>query len=383
MRVLFAGDMSFNYLNSVLEDGAAMRIMAKTAAVFKTADYSIINLENIFGNRDEYEPILKSGPNLISCDKYIDFIDALNPTAVGLANNHSGDYGERALFHTMDMLTEHGYQICGAGENICKAYEPVVFDDGDTIVHIIAVCENEFGIATENSPGSAGYNLKKVADSINKSLSAGAEPVIYFHGGNETNPFPSPEKTQLYRHFIDIGAKAVVAMHTHCPQGYEIYKGCPVIYSMGNFFFPVGTTKLPTWNMGYMTLLDITKQNLTAEIIPYTFNDDSHTPLEGEKRNKFMQYLAKLSEVISDESRILSLFESWCVMAGIEGYLKHIKYDEKNFDDVKAICPMKNLLSCEAHIELLKHSFRLIYEGRVAEAQKSVQYIQKMQNFML
>ena len=40
-------------------------------------------------------------------------------------------------------------------------------------------------------------------------------------------------KTELYRHFIDIGAAAVIAMHTHCPQGYEIYNGAPIVYSKG------------------------------------------------------------------------------------------------------------------------------------------------------
>ena len=72
--------------------------------------------------------------------------------------------------------------------------------------------------------------------------------------------FPSPAKTELYRHFVDLGARAVIAMHTHCPQGYEIYNGCPIIYSMGNFFFPLTRNRISTWDIGYMTMLDITKE---------------------------------------------------------------------------------------------------------------------------
>ncbi len=383
MKILFASDTSFNFMDSVPIDGEAVKVMSETAGIFKIADYSILNLENIFGNKEGYIPIPKSGPNLISNDKFIDYIDALKPTAIGLANNHSLDFGESALSHTIGILKEHGYQVCGAGENIDMAYEPAIFDDGTVKVHVIAVCENEFGTATTKSSGTAGYSLKRVSDAIKKSLCDGAEPIIYFHGGNETNPFPSPEKTELYRHFIDIGAKAVVGMHTHCPQGYEIYKGCPVVYSMGNFFFPVQNDVLPTWSMGYMTMLDITKDNLSMEVIPYTFDADRHTLLKGEKKDRFNKYLTEISTVISDSEKVLKFFESWCIKTGIEYMLGYISFDDKMYSDVRMVSSLKNIFSCEAHAELMKHTLRLIYENRVDEARKLVPYIEKLQNFKL
>ena len=36
---------------------------------------------------------------------------------------------------------------------------------------------------------------------------------------------------------IDAGAALVVASHPHVTQGAEIYKGKPIIYSLGNFVF--------------------------------------------------------------------------------------------------------------------------------------------------
>ena len=286
MKILFASDMSFNYLNNCPLDGEAERIMSKTAETFKKADFSIINLENIFGNKDEFEPIPKSGPNLISDDKYIEYVDALGPTAVGMANNHSRDYGDGAMFHTVNMLKDRGYQVCGVGENIDKAYEPAVFEKENLKVHIIAVCENEFGVATKTSAGTSGYSLGRVTEAVKKSLLDGAEPIIYFHGGNEQNPFPSPGKRELYRHFADIGARAVIAMHTHCPQGYEIYNGCPIIYSMGNFYFPKSNDHIPTWDLGYMTMLDITEDSSSVDIVPYKFGLEHHSLLEGENKEK-------------------------------------------------------------------------------------------------
>lgn len=383
MKLLFASDLSFNYMKSSPDEGEAKRVMSQAAEIFKQADYSIINLENIFGDATNYEPIPKSGPNLISDDKYVEYLEALNPTAVGMANNHSLDYGDGALFHTVDMLKERGYQVCGAGENVEKAYEPAVFDDGNLKVHIIAVCENEFGTATLTSAGTAGYSLKQVTRAIQKAISEGAQSIVYFHGGNEKNPFPSPEKTELYRHFIDLGARAVIGMHTHCPQGYEIYNGCPIIYSMGNFFFPKNSDDIPTWNMGYMTMLELEAERVQMEVIPYVFDMDSHTLLEGEKKDQFMEYLLELSKPLGEEERIMELFEAWCVIMGIGAYLKHVKFEEEMYQNAKKASPIKNLLSCEAHAELLKHSFRLIYEGRVEEARTLVPYLEQMQTIIL
>ena len=357
--------------------------MSKTAEVFKKADYSIVNLENIFGKKEDYEPITKSGPNLISHDKYIEYIDALKPTAVGLANNHSRDYGDGALFHTMDMLKQRGYQLCGAGKDLDEAYEPAVFVDGNVRVHIIAVCENVFGIATKTSAGTAGYSLERVTNAIKKALLDGAEPIIYFHGGNEQNPFPSPEKTELYRHFADLGARAVIAMHTHCPQGYEVYNGCPIIYSMGNFFFPTEGEHIPTWDMGYMTMLDIDEEKASVDIIPYTFDTESHTPLRDEKKDRFMEYLSVLSAEIADKDRILSLFEAWCTIVGIGAYLGFVGFSDDMYTNARKVSPIKNIFSCEAHVELMKHTLRIIYEGRVEEVKKLVPYIEKMQNINL
>ena len=41
----------------------------------------------------------------------------------------------------------------------------------------------------------------------------------------------------MAREYIDAGADAVIGGHTHCLQGMEFYKGAPIVYSVGNFWF--------------------------------------------------------------------------------------------------------------------------------------------------
>ncbi len=382
MKILFASDMSFNYFKGFPGKEKAYDTMKEIAAEFAAADFGVVNLENIFGNREEYKPIPKSGPNLISDNRFLEYVNAIKPAVVNLANNHSKDYGEEAMFDTMSLLKSNGYKVIGAGENIDAAYQPAILEKDDVKCAIIGVCENEFGVADKNTSGVAGYNLSMVYNQIQKAVKNGEYPIIYFHGGNEHDPFPSPGKTELYRLFIDFGAKAVIAMHTHCTQGYEEYKGCPIIYSMGNFFFPKDKAVVnKAWHKGYMTLVNITHDNLDFEVIPYKFDFDEITLLKGEELVEFKRYLDILNEPIKDSKKIAELFDAWCMEAG-KVYSQFIKFNQDEFENYTAenISPLKNLFSCEAHDELMNNTLKVIYEGKADEAKKGLGKIKALQN---
>lgn len=382
MKVLFASDLSFGFWDDYEKAPSAESCMADAAKEFRKADFSIVNLENIFGNPKELTPIVKSGPNLISDAAYAEYLDVLQPTAVGLANNHCGDFGEKALYDTAALLTEKGYQCIGAGKNIDAAYKPAVLEKDGMRVAIFAVCENEFGVATKNSAGSAGYNLTRVTKAILSAREEGMIPIIYFHGGNEQNPFPSPGKTELYRHFADIGAGAVIAMHTHCPQGYEMYRGCPIVYSMGNFFFPANGVG-ENWGYGYMTVLDITEAGMEMHIIPYRFDTEKHQLLRGEEKEHFLQYMQYINEPIADAERLQQYFDSWCMLHGLNDYIDQVQYSETMLHHgAEKSKRLKNIFSCEAHNELIGNTMKILYEERTEEAMEKtaeIEMLSKMQ----
>ena len=71
-----------------------------------------------------------------------------------------------------------------------------------------------------------------------------------------------PEIISLYRDYINWGADGVIASHPHCPQGWEIYNGKPIFYSLGNFFFNSKNdinykAKTPHWYEGLCVELTI------------------------------------------------------------------------------------------------------------------------------
>lgn len=67
MKVIFGADVSFNYFGDKYPgDVAAIDAMREAKECFEWADFSVINLETVFGSRNQYAPIKKSGPNQIS-----------------------------------------------------------------------------------------------------------------------------------------------------------------------------------------------------------------------------------------------------------------------------------------------------------------------------
>ena len=384
MKVIFAADMSFNYLEGFPGKDKAHDSLKGAAEIFKKADFKVVNLENVFGNREDGNPIVKSGPNLISDDNFIEYIHALKPDVVGLANNHTKDFDEDIMFHTIDMLKKSDYQVMGAGKNLDDAYAPAVVSKDGIEVAVIAVCENEFGAAKINESGTAGYKLGYVTREILKALKDGKKPVVYFHGGNETNPIPSPMKVELYRHFIDIGAEAVIAMHTHCPQGYEMYNGKPIVYSMGNFFFPANRSALKSWNYGYMAMVDFTKDGTSLEIFPYRFDYEGHYILEGEEKEHFLKYIEVLNKTFEDEEELQKWFDAWCTTQlhyanALTSYKEEILTSNVQSENTRA----KNVFNCEAHNEVVRNILNMAYECRFEEAKERVPLIKKLQEIEL
>ena len=381
MKLMLAADMSFNYIQAVPSKDRIHELMREPSELFASADASVLNLENVFGERDEHAPIVKDGPNLISSPDFAEYVRALHPTVVGIANNHTMDYGASPMRMTKALFEKEGYLCIGAGENIKEAYRPATLEGDGVRVALIAFCENEFGGAGEHMPGTASYRLDAVTREIQRARESGMKPVLYFHTGHEGYPFPSPYRREICRHFVDVGAVAVVCMHAHCPQGYEIYRGAPIVYGMGNFYFPFFPTVTPAWFCGYMTELELSDTGVTLAIHPYRF-DERIVMLKGEEREAFDRYMAYINAPIESEEMLAALFDSWCLVPTRFGYYEtlssfHMDMIADGYRDVTA--KLKNILGCEAHNELIRNLLSMIFEERVEAARAGVPLIETLQ----
>ncbi|MBE6649792.1 MAG: CapA family protein [Ruminococcaceae bacterium] len=376
MNIIFTGDVNFKTKEDITAE-ESRRALKEVKPYFDNADFRIINLECPLAD-GEFEPIKKSGPNLISPTSCICFLEEGGVDGATLANNHIGDYGEEPVRLTMELLEKHNIKHCGAGENLDAAYKAMHFEKDGLRVALISSCENEFGVADFEKYGSAGLKMSKLFHAVKREKETSDFVIVVFHGGNEHNPLPSPGAVERYRLFIDFGADAVVAGHTHCPQPTEYYNGKPIIYSMGNFLFNAKSAEQDTpWFYGYMVNLVISKgKSIKYELIPYKTEKDTaiiHI-FEGEKKEKMLSYLESLAEIVKDERELLKYYKGWCF---------HIDYYYADNpligDGMTRVHRSKNIFNCEAHRELATMNYNIFIEG---EEDLAARYWKKLQELI-
>lgn len=130
----------------------------------------------------------------------------------------------------------------GAGRNISEAEQPVFFNiNGVTIAYVAATRAEKNVMTPEAGKDSPGVLYTYDETEYLKTIAYAKEHSDYciasVHWGTEYSNNADKKQRSLAKKFIDAGADAVIGTHTHCLQGIEYYKGKPVMYSLGNFWF--------------------------------------------------------------------------------------------------------------------------------------------------
>ncbi|HLK14882.1 MAG TPA: CapA family protein [Fimbriimonadaceae bacterium] len=172
--------------------------------------------------------------------------------AVSLANNHALDYGPAALAGELRGLDKAGIKHAGAGatDGAARAVTVLRLENGVRVGLVSGLAFVGSGALYKCTPAtaqSAGVNAlelggeptaAKLAPWIRAAHERCDVLVVAFHGGIERQPFPTSYQVTLAHAAIDAGADVVWGHHPHVLQGVEIYKGHPILYSMGNLVSP-------------------------------------------------------------------------------------------------------------------------------------------------
>ena len=299
MKLLFLGDIVF--------DATEITVSQNLLDLFNSADYKVCNFEGSFVSPNSNR-IIKAGPHVSNSELALDFIKKLNVNYAALANNHIMDYGVDSLVNTINVLNDNGIETLGAGKTYTEAYNPLIISNNKEKICIINACQAEFGVVKNKYVYGGGYawvNSPAIKQKIKENLEICDKVILFLHAGMEDQIIPLPEWKQIYHEFADIiGLRgAIIATHPHIVQGYEIYNGTPIFYSLGNFsFFKEELKDNIEWNRGivvqYDTLTNETKviPVLTKEKFLDIDNSDTFKS-DMEYRCKLVKDEAKLNEI--------------------------------------------------------------------------------------
>jgi poly-gamma-glutamate synthesis protein (capsule biosynthesis protein) len=158
---------------------------------------------------------------------------------VSLANNHMMDFGETGLGDTIKHLDAWNIRHAGAGEDLESSHAPTVLEAGGTEVVFLAYCAWYPAPihARESRPGVSPLDREVVLEDVRRYKRDDNLVLVSLHWGVQHTDRATGGQVNLAHDIIDAGADAILGHHPHRPQEVEVYRGKPVVYSLGNFVF--------------------------------------------------------------------------------------------------------------------------------------------------
>lgn len=190
-----------------------------------------------------------TGMSFLAPTKAIEGILASGFDVLGLANNHSTNFGTTAFSDTLTTLKENKIEYVGGGENEAEAKsykvlnskgKRIAFVDANSIIGDVAALGSKSGDWHFNLSPWGKRDESQVDEFLNVVKEAKKDSdltVVMVHWSAEYTHDPSGEMKKLGHELIDAGADLIVGTHPHWTQGVEVYKGKLIAYSLGNFVF--------------------------------------------------------------------------------------------------------------------------------------------------
>jgi poly-gamma-glutamate capsule biosynthesis protein CapA/YwtB (metallophosphatase superfamily) len=273
VRMVWMGDV-------MLADGPG-RLIARGGDPFKPfaplldqADVRVANLECVIassGKALDKPWTFKAHPRVLPLLKrHVDL--------VSVANNHSGDFGKAAFAEMLGRLQRAQLPYVGGGRNLREAHRAVIIERKGLKIAVLAYDEffPRLFEAGDSVPGVAWSEDEQVAHDIQQARQQADVVIPFMHWGQEHEPRANDRQRQLARLMIDAGADAVVGAHPHVVQDTEVYRGKPIIYSLGNFVFDGFSS--PDNNTGWVLWMDVSREGVTAWHVDEAHMDSHGTP---------------------------------------------------------------------------------------------------------
>lgn len=236
--ILFCGDIMLDWgIKTVIDKYGFDYPLKRMKELLLEFDFRFCNLECPLS--EEGEPHVDKKYIFLGEPQYIQLLINGYIDGVTLANNHSCDFGEIALMNTMTNLSFSGIQYTGAGIDSETARLPILIEKKNVRVAIFGYSTIALrgSYATTKNPGIAKASLSLIRRDIQKFRRFNDFIVISLHWGIEYSDYPTEKQIDMAHNIIDCGADVIIGHHPHIYQGIEIYKGKPIIYSLGNYIF--------------------------------------------------------------------------------------------------------------------------------------------------
>ena len=267
VKLFFAGDFCSQPSTSTIN------VSEDLEKIIKDCDIRVVNFELPL-KPDMVEPKKQTRKRFFQNNDAPSFLYNLGFNLFTIANNHLFDWDDEGYYKTKSHLGDNAF---GAGL-YDEAYKLKIITVNDTKIGFYALTFNAYKGVFSDCDDHSGLGCAYLHDvRVNHDIINAKKEVDYLfiliHDGIEYIDVPLPETIVKYRDLIDYGADGIIGTHPHCPQGWEIYKGKPIFYSLGNFFSnswgdSSSYSNRPHWYEGRCVVLTISDDGqITYDVI--------------------------------------------------------------------------------------------------------------------
>ncbi len=242
-------------------------VFKEIAPIFRSADYSIVNLEFTFAGRpyDGYPSFSSPDEHAYSCLK-----NGINVMLT--ANNHSLDKGKKGLLRTLRVLDFYGIKHTGTFRDSTDRVEN----------NLLILKKNDLKVGIINYTYGSNHNINKlnhylniidttlIKKDIKEALNLKLDNLIVaLHWGKEYKTQPDSSQIKLANFIFENGADIIIGSHPHVLQPFKYYSktdSCKeklIVYSLGNL---VSNQRWAKSDGGALFEIDLEKKNGSTKI---------------------------------------------------------------------------------------------------------------------
>ncbi|MGH9733190.1 MAG: CapA family protein [Candidatus Acidiferrales bacterium] len=151
----------------------------------------------------------------------LEYLAAIRASVVGIANNHTYDFGPAGVQRTRSAIVTRGFAALGAGHTLETAPEVFLWQGPQNIrVGFWAAARATSNPATPTRPGVEPATVKRAREALKQMNQCGAQfAIALLHAGCLRTSYPSPEDLQLMDAIAHAGFDVVAASHSHRISG--------------------------------------------------------------------------------------------------------------------------------------------------------------------
>ena len=209
----------------------------------------------------------------------------------GVANNHVMQHGADAYRAIVNYHEKNGINYAGTKERRSSTFE----HQGKKVSVTV------FNQRPENFTRPPLYWAMPEYEEVKKELQVQQSDyrIVYVHWGVEFINYPYNDQKQFAHFLVDCGADLVIGMHPHVMQGFEVYKGKYIFYSLGNCVF-----NMPWEPTKYSLMVNV---DLATNKVSYQYlhigKDYFPDCVESVPEKYTMEYLNKFLDICEDDEK--------------------------------------------------------------------------------